>query len=167
MPRLPQVVANPYLIGRALDYLCEGCQDNVYALGEHGPSSKVSHVKMTRRSRGSPACEVNQSRRINNLDSASMSFFVLTDCEWRPNLAKGERNKVALLTIATPDRAVLIRLCRMRLKGGVLPDVLMDFFEDGGNYFLGNGWNSDSSALEYSFDTPKEVRPFFLVQLHI
>lgn len=48
----------------------------------------------------------------------------------------------------------------MHLDGDVLPDVLLDFLEDEGNHFLGNGWTSDSSALEYSYDIQRGVCPF-------
>ena len=109
-----------------------------------------------------PACEPFTPHTPLLSSATSINFLSIADCEWRPNFTKGQRNKVALLTVATPDRAVLIRLCRMHLSGCMLPDVLMDFFEDGSNHFLGNGWSSDSSALEYSFDTPREVRPLKL-----
>lgn len=36
-----QIVANPHNIGSALDYLCEGCEDNVFALGEQNSCSWV------------------------------------------------------------------------------------------------------------------------------
>jgi hypothetical protein len=90
----------------------------------------------------------------------SQSFSVLADCEWRPSFKKGERNPVALLTIASTTHAVLIRLCRMRFRDGVLPDNLIHFFHEKHATFLGTGWTSDSSALEYSFGTPREVRPY-------
>ena len=80
------------------------------------------------------------------------------DCEWRPSYRRGERNPVALLTIASQHHVTLIRLYRMYFRDGLLPATLMDFLCDGGCHFLGSGWSSDSSALEYSYGVPKEVR---------
>ncbi|BDA47285.1 probable exonuclease 3'-5' domain-containing protein 2 [Coccomyxa sp. Obi] len=91
---------------------------------------------------------------LNKLYHTSPDKVFALDCEWIPNLNKGERHPVALLTIASASHVVLLRLCKMRLEGR-LPGALIEFLEDPELQFLGTGWSSDVSELEHSYGVPR------------
>lgn len=63
--------------------------------------------------------------------------FIAIDLEWRPEFGK-RFTPVAMMQLASPSLAVLVRTCRMHHR---LPDSLREFLADRGVTLVGFHWD--------------------------
>jgi len=74
--------------------------------------------------------------------------YVAIDLEWRPTYSRGATSRVALMQLASPRIAVLIRVCRMGFK---LHRQLRAFLGDSGICLVGFHWDgADEAQMQVS-----------------
>mmetsp|Transcript_20389 Transcript_20389/g.48544 ORF Transcript_20389/g.48544 Transcript_20389/m.48544 type:complete len:385 (-) Transcript_20389:90-1244(-) len=93
--------------------------------------------------------ETDVPRALNWLRESMRDSVVAIDLEWRPDCRLFNKNRVALLQLATSSSCLLIRTCKL---GFELAPELQDFLSDPRICFVGFSWDvADNSKMKYSF----------------
>ncbi|CAL5224331.1 g7002 [Coccomyxa viridis] len=92
------------------------------------------------------ACHVQGA--LDSLRASMTDRVVGIDLEWRPDIGRSQKHKVALMQLASSTCAVLIRTCRM----DTLPACLNAFLQDPSTALVGFSWDAaDENKARSSF----------------
>lgn len=87
---------------------------------------------------------------------------VAIDLEWRPD-SRHTNNKVACIQLATQTRCLIIRCCRWKGPLRILPQVLVDFFNNPKLVFVSFSWDTgDEKKMRWTFGNGKEFFTNFI-----
>ncbi len=92
-----------------------------------------------------PVEVISEKEKLSKaFDEISRYTKVGFDTETKPVFVKGQRNKVALLQVATPEKVYLVRL-----KATGITEEIIDFLQNGSILKIGVGIRDDIKAIQH------------------